>query len=207
VRFADREAAGRALADRLALYAHRPDGIVLGLPRGGVLVAAPVATALGLPADVLVIRKLGLPWAPEVAFGAIGTDPRFDVCDDEAAEHIDPAVLTDLVARERDEAARREWAYRTGRPPLDLTGAVALIVDDGLATGATAMAAIGTARGLGAARVVIAAPVGAPDTCAFLAMHADEVVCAVQPRSFGAVSRWYGQFDEVTDDQVRAALI
>jgi predicted phosphoribosyltransferase len=205
VRYADRREAGTVLAESLADYAGRPDTIVLGLARGGVIVAAAVARALGLPLDTLVIRKLSLPSAPEVAFGAVsalGPDAR-----DPAAEvGMVAGEVARVVDEQRAEAVRRDRAYRVGRPPLDLTGCVAILVDDGLATGATATAATHTARALGATRVVLAVPVGARDTADALAEVADEVVCPLAPDRFVAVSHWYGAFGQVSDDEVRAEL-
>jgi predicted phosphoribosyltransferase len=197
------------LARKLEAYAGRPDAVVLGLARGGVVVAAPVALALDLPMDVLVIRKLGLPWEPEIAFGAVsslGADDHIDVRDESVVAQLAPDVVERVVARERAEATRRELAYRADRAPLDLTGQIALVIDDGLATGATATAAVGAARGLGAARVVLAVPVGAPDTIAVLRRYADEVVCLQTPANFVAVSRWYSSFAEVSDAEVTAEL-
>ncbi|HZN17364.1 MAG TPA: phosphoribosyltransferase family protein [Micromonosporaceae bacterium] len=199
--FRDRAAAGEALGTALAAYADRPDVRVLGLVRGGVPVAVVVARRLGAPLDVLVVRKLGVPWAPEVAFGALGPGGVY-VLNDDVAHRLDRTDIAAVVRREAAELDRRERRYRGGRRPLDLTGQVAVIVDDGLATGATARAAVAVARRLGAQRVVIAAPVGSTEAVALLAAEADEVVCPVAPSGFGAVSRFYTDFRQVDDDTV-----
>ncbi|WP_329105848.1 phosphoribosyltransferase family protein [Micromonospora sp. NBC_01699] len=203
--YRDRVDAGRALADQLADLAGRPDTSVLGLVRGGVPVAAVVAERLGAPLDVLVVRKLGLPQAPEVAFGALGPGG-VRVLNPELADRLDPERIAEVVRREAAELERREQLYRAGRPPLSLDGRTAVIVDDGLATGATARASVAVARRLGAQRVVVAVPVGSPEAYAALATEADQVVCPHRPEQFGAVSRFYEDFREVSDDEVTAAL-
>jgi putative phosphoribosyl transferase len=178
---------------------------VLGIARGGIAVAAPIAQALGRPLDVLVVRKLGLPWAPEVAFGAIGPYG-VDVRAVEAREYLTPVEADAIVASARVEVDRQVDAYRHGRPPLDLTGEIAVLVDDGLATGATAQAAVALANEMHAARVVIAVPVGAERAVAQLELVADDVVCPIVPRIFDAVSRYYDTFGQVDDDEVIALL-
>ncbi|MGW4464434.1 phosphoribosyltransferase [Micromonospora sp. NPDC004704] len=203
--YRDRADAGRALADRLAGLAGRPDLIVLGLVRGGVPVAAAVAERLAAPLDVLVVRKLGLPQAPEVAFGAVGPGG-VRVLNPEIADRLDPDRTAEVVGREMVELERRERLYRAGRPPLSLDGRTAVIVDDGLATGATARASVAVARRLGAQRVVVAVPVGSVQAYAALAEEADEVVCLQRPEDFGAVSRFYEDFHEVPDEEVTATL-
>lgn len=197
--------AGASLGDRLAHLAHRPDVVVLGLVRGGVSVAAAVASRLGAPLDVLVVRKLGMPWAPELAFGALGPGG-IRVLNEGLGERVSPAEMAEVTRREEAEIQRREQRYRSGRPPLNLDGCTAVIVDDGLATGATARAAVAVARGLGAARVVLATPVGSVEACATLAEVADETVCLMQPSDFGAVGQFYEDFHEVSDDEVTAVL-
>jgi len=199
--YRDRVAAGEELAAALAGYADRPETIVLGLVRGGVPVAATVAARLRAPLDVLVVRKLGVPWAPEVAFGALGPAGVY-VLNDEIAERLDRSDIAAVVRQEAAELERREQRYRGGRPPLDLTNRTAVIVDDGLATGATARAAVSVARRLGATRVIVAAPVGSPEAVGLLRAEADEVVCPVAPANFGAVSRFYDDFRQVEDDMV-----
>jgi putative phosphoribosyl transferase len=204
-RFRDRAEGAAALADRLSHYRGRPDVIVLGLVRGGVPVAAVLAERLGAQLDVLVVRKLGLPSMPEVAFGALGPGG-IQVANEDVAARLDPGSIAEVVRRETAELARREQAYRSGRAALDLRGRTALIADDGLATGATARAAVGVARALGAQWVVVAAPVGAADSVRLLGQVADEVVCPVVPGIFGAVSRYYSDFREVGDAEVTRLL-
>lgn len=203
--YRDRAAAGAALADRLSALAGQPDVIVLGLVRGGVPVAAAVANRLHVRLDVLVVRKLGLPEAPEVAFGAVGP-AGVRVLNEEIAGRLGPADIDAVVRREMTELDRRERRYRAGRPPLRLDGRYAVIVDDGLATGATARAAVAVARRLGAERVAMAVPVGAPDAYDALTHEADEVICPHRPATFGAVSAYYADFHEVTDEEVVATL-
>lgn len=203
--YRDRADAGAALAGRLSGLTGRTDVVVLGLVRGGVPVAEVIAERLGVPLDVLVVRKLGMPWAAEVAFGALGPDG-VRVFNDPVAGQLAPDDIAEVTRREQAELDRRERLYRADRPPLDLTGRTAVIVDDGLATGATARAAVQVARHLGARRVVVAVPVGSEEAYEMLAAEADEVVCAQRPPDFGAVSRYYDDFHEVSDDEVTRAL-
>ena len=204
-RFADRADAGRHLAAALASYRGR-DVVVLGLPRGGGPVASEVAAALHAPLDVLVVRKLGVPYQPELAFGAIGEGPDggVRVFNDAVLRHA--GLTDDEVARveetERAELERRRSRYRGGAPGVALAGRVAIIVDDGFATGATARAAAMVARESGAARVIVAAPIGAPDTIAALREVADEVVCPGAPPGFVAVGQGYRDFGQTSDDEV-----
>jgi predicted phosphoribosyltransferase len=200
-RYRDREQAGDVLGRALSGYAGRPDVTVLGLVRGGVPVAARVAGALRVPLDALVVRKLGVPWAPEVAFGALGPGG-VRMLNRSVADQISDADVESVVATEAAELDRRERRYRAGRPPLDLTGRIAIIVDDGLATGATAAAALEVARRLGAVRIVLAAPVASAEAAAWLRPRADELVCPLVPTDFGSVSRFYRHFDQVNDDRV-----
>ena len=206
IRFADRADAGRRLVSALAGYRGR-DVLVLGLPRGGIPVAHQVAEALGAPLDVLVVRKLGVPYQPELAFGAIGEgDVR--VLNDRVLRRIEVSA-EDLAAvedTERVELDRRVRLYRGGRPGLPLAGRVVLIVDDGFATGATARAAALVARAQGAATVVLAAPIGAPETVAHLRGVADDVVCLGMPRSFTAVGQAYDDFSQTSDAEVCSLL-
>jgi putative phosphoribosyl transferase len=205
VTYDNRRHAGDVLAGALTLYAGRADVIVLGLVRGGVPVAARVAAALRAPLDVLVVRKLGVPWSPEVAFGAIGSGGL--VVHNPAVEaRLEPSDIAGVVEAESAELVRREAVYRRGRPPLSLAGRIAIIVDDGLATGATARAAVAVARGLGAARVVVAVPVGSLDALRLLAAEADEIVCPLRPDLFGAVSSYYHSFGQTSDREVIALL-
>jgi putative phosphoribosyl transferase len=205
VTYANREDAGEVLAAHLTRYAGRADVIVLGLVRGGVPVAARVAAALRAPLDVLVIRKLGVPWAPEVAFGAVGPGG-IAVHNPEVESRISPSEVAGVVHAAGEELIRREAMYRGDRPPLDLTGRVAVIVDDGLATGATARAAVAVARDLGASAVVVAIPVGAASSVAALSRVADDVVCPLIPAHFDAVSRFYHTFGQTTDQEVISLL-
>jgi len=204
--YRDRRAAGAALAEHLAGYAGRDDVVVLGLVRGGVPVAAEVARRLGAPLDVLVVRKLGVPWAPEVAFGALGPGG-VRVLNEEIVARLPRPAVAGVLRHEAGELARRERRYRSRRAAIDLAGKVALLVDDGLATGATARAGVAVARELGASRVVVAVPVGAAEAVEQLAVEADEVVCPLQPPVFGAVSRFYDDFGQVTDAEVVSLLV
>ncbi|MGC4885915.1 phosphoribosyltransferase [Micromonospora sp. DT227] len=203
--YRDRTEAGQDLAERLTDLADRPDVVVLALVRGGVPVARVIADRLHAPLDVLVVRKLGVPWAPEVAFGALGPGG-VQVLNDMVAGRISENDRAQVRRREQAELDRREQRYRAGRPPLDLTGRTALIVDDGLATGATARAAVQVARQLGAARVVVAVPVGSPPAYELLAATADTVVSSQLPSDFAAVGAYYDDFHEVSDDEVTHAL-
>ncbi|WP_027661581.1 phosphoribosyltransferase [Salinispora fenicalii] len=203
--FRDRSDAGRTLADRLTALVGDPDVIVLGLVRGGVPVAEVIARRLEAPLDVITVRKLGLPGAPEVAFGAIGPGGA-QVLNERIAGRLSSAEVADVDRQERAELDRRERLYRADRPPLDLTDRTALIVDDGLATGATARAAVQVARHLGARRVVAAAPVGSQEAYELLSAEADQVVCPQHPTGFTAVSAYYDDFHEVSDDEVTATL-
>jgi predicted phosphoribosyltransferase len=203
--FRDRARAGDLLGRALGGYANRTDVSVLGLVRGGVPVAARVARSLRAPLDVLVVRKLGVPWSPEVAFGALGPGG-VRVLKPGVSERLGADEVDAVVAYEQAELTRREFRYRADRPPLDLTGRVAVLVDDGLATGATAAVAVTVARQLGAARTVVAAPVGSPEAVTWLGELADEVCCPVVPEKFGAVSRFYGSFEQVTDAEVTELL-
>lgn len=203
--YRNRADAGEALADRLTGLTGQSDVTVLGLVRGGVPVAEVIAGRLGAPLDVLVVRKLGMPGAPELAFGALGPGG-VQVLNDRLASVLKPDDIAEVNRREQAELERRERLYRAGRPPLELTGRTAVIVDDGLATGATARAAVAVARKLGAKRVVVAVPVGSQEAYEMLAAEADQVVCAQRPPDFGAVSQYYDDFHEVSDDQVTEVL-
>jgi putative phosphoribosyl transferase len=207
IRFANRREAGRILAGGLGAYAARSDVLVLGLPRGGIPVAREVAAALGAPLDVFVVRKLGVPFQPELAMGAIASaDIRVLNADVIRVCRIPEHIIEHVTRVERQELERRERAYRAGRPALTIAGRVAILVDDGLATGSTMRAAVTAVRRLHPSRVVVAVPVGARETCEELATIADEVVCPEMPDQFGAVGAWYEDFSQTTDDEVTAAL-
>jgi erythromycin esterase-like protein/predicted phosphoribosyltransferase len=206
-RFHDRREAGRLLAAKLASYADRPDVIVLALPRGGVPVAYEVAQALRAPLDVFVVRKLGVTGYEELAMGAIATGG-IRVLNKEIVEglRIPDYVIDRVAAEEREELARRERAYRGGRPPLQVRGRTVILVDDGLATGATMRAAVMALRQHEPARIVVAVPTASPETCNELRAEVDEVVCAIMPDPFHAVGYWYEDFTQTTDQEVRELL-
>ena len=202
MRFRDRKDAGRQLAGRLESV-RGPDVVVLGLPRGGVPVAAEVARALGAPLDVIVVRKIGVPGQPELAMGALG-EGGVRVVDERVVRlaHVPPEAFAQAGRREADDLDACVQRFRGGRPPLPLTGRVAVIVDDGIATGSTARAACSVARALGAGRVVLAAPVCARESARALAADADEVVCLHSPRHYGAVGQFYDDFRPTPDSEV-----
>ena len=198
--FTDRADAGQQLAVRLEAYREeRP--VVVGLPRGGMVVAAEVARALGAPLDVLVVRKLGAPGYPEFAVGAIARGET--VLNEEVdAASLPHGYLDRAIAAESHELERREALYRGGRPPVPLAGRTVLVVDDGLATGSTAVAAVRALRRENPRRIILAVPVAAPDSAARLESIADAVVCLDTPPDFRAVSLWYRTFDQTTDSEV-----
>ncbi len=205
--FRDRADAGRTLAADLAHLAGRDDVVVLALPRGGVPVAYEVAGALQAPLDVFLARKLGVPGQPELAMGAIasgGVRVLHQAVIDALA--ITPEAIEIVAAREGAELARREQLYRRGRPPLDVAGRTVVVVDDGLATGATMRAAVIALRAQLAGRIVVAVPVGPKETCDEMAGEADEVVCARIPRSFQSVGQWYDDFSPTTNEEILALL-
>jgi erythromycin esterase-like protein/predicted phosphoribosyltransferase len=206
-RFRDRAEAGSRLAGQLRQYAGRDDVVVLGLPRGGVPVAYEVASELGVPLDVYLVRKLGLPGHEELAFGAIATGG-VRVLNKELIERLGlpPEWVEAIDAKERRELERRERAYRGERPPPDLAGRTVILVDDGLATGSTMLAAVQAARQDDPAKVVVAVPVAAPEVCETLRQVADEVVCAATPQPMRAVGLWYEDFSQTSDDEVRELL-
>ncbi|HET6265556.1 MAG TPA: phosphoribosyltransferase [Usitatibacter sp.] len=206
-RFHDRADAGRTLASQLAAYAGRHDVVVLGLPRGGVPVAAEVARVLRAPLDVFVVRKLGVPGQEEVAMGAIASGG-VEVRNPHVVRSlsISDDVFHDVAERERRELERREQEFRGTRPLPRLAGKTVIVVDDGLATGASMRAALAALRGLRPARIVVAVPVGALETCASLRAQADEVVCAMAPEDFLSVGAWYEDFEQTTDAEVKKAL-
>ena len=205
--FRDRVEAGALLAEHLSGYRDRNDVVVLALPRGGVPVACEVARALGVPFDVFVVRKLGVPGHEELAMGAIATGGvrlvNHDVVD---ALGIPQTVIDAVAQRELIELDRRERLYRGTRSPVNLVNRTVILVDDGLATGSTMRAAVAAARQQQPARVVVAVPVGAPSTCSDLGREADLVVCVRTPEPFVAVGLWYRDFTPTSDEEVRALL-
>lgn len=205
--FDNRRDAGRRLAGALQHYANRPDVLVLALPRGGVPVAFEVAQVLNVPLDVFLVRKLGVPGHEELAMGAIATGGVIVLNDGVVqALHITRQELDRVAAAEREELARRERAYRGDRPPPDLTGCTAILIDDGLATGSTMRAAASALRQQGPARIVIAVPVSSPQTCQELAAEVDEIVCLITPEMFYAVGMWYIDFSPTADEEVHSLL-
>jgi predicted phosphoribosyltransferase len=201
--FADRRDAGRALAAALGHLRGRPDLLVLGLSRGGVPVAAEVARSLGAELDVFVVRKLGLPSQPELAMGAIASGGIRVLNDDVVAEAGVPAeVIERVTRREETELRTRERRYRGDRPPAPIEGRTVVLVDDGLATGATMRAAVEAVRTQRPADVVVAVPVAAAETCGRLARSGVHVVCPLTPDPFVAVGQWYRDFAPVTDGEV-----
>ncbi|HEU5080019.1 MAG TPA: phosphoribosyltransferase [Opitutaceae bacterium] len=210
--YRDRTEAGRVLADAVnaAGVSEKIDGsdaVVLALPRGGVPVGYEVAHKLGAALDVFVVRKLGLPAQPELAMGAIASGGVL-VLNDAVVSHL--GVTEDEIAavaqRESEELARREKSYRENRRPADVSGRVAILVDDGLATGSTMRAAIAAVKQLDVARIVVAVPVGAKETCSELAHEVDLLICPLQPRSLFAIAQWYDDFSQTTDEEVRECL-
>jgi len=204
--FRDRTEAGRRLAGRLSAW-RDAEVVVLGLPRGGVPVAAEVARALHAPLDVLVVRKVGVPWQPELALGAVG-EGRAAVLNESvvAACDLPPETLRRLIDRAAAEVAGVVSDLRDGSPPVDVEGRTVLVVDDGVATGATARAAAAVLRQRGAVHVVLAVPVAAPETAERLGKDYDEVVCVDLPERLGSVGEWYLRFGQVSTAEVRQIL-
>jgi len=206
-RFRNRADAGRQLAEKLTAYANKPDVLVLALPRGGVPVGFEVADALGAPLDVLLVRKLGVPGYEELAMGAVATGG-LRVLNEEIVRGlgIPETEIDAIVARELEELARRERLYRGGSPPPDVIGRTVILVDDGLATGATMRAAVQALKQQQPARIVVAVPTASPDTCEALRAEADDVICTMTPDPFLAVGHWYEDFSQTTDEEVRDLL-
>lgn len=205
--FRDRHDAGRRLAQNLAVYANRADVLVLALPRGGVPVAYEVARALGAPLDVFIVRKLGVPGYEELAMGAVATGG-VRVLNQEIVHGLaipDHAIDT-AAAREQQELSRRERLYRDGRPSPDVHGKTVILVDDGLATGATMRAAVEALKQQQPACIVVAVPTASPETSEALRAEADEVIAAMTPKPFFSVGHWYDDFTQTTDDEVRDLL-
>src|SRR5947208_7072685 len=205
--FENRAEAGRQLAEKLDKYAGRDDVIVLGLARGGVPVAFEVAQRLHAPLDVFIVRKLGVPGFEELAAGAIASGGVRVLNQDvvRAIPHAEEAIEA-VTARETAELERREQIYREGRPPPALRGRIAILVDVGLATGAPMRAAVKALRQRGAAKIVVAVPVGPPDTCHEIEEQTDETICLSTPEFFQAVGQYYEDFSQTTDEDVRELL-
>lgn len=205
--FQDRTEAGRLLAEALEPY-RGPDTLVLGIPRGGVVVAAEVARALGAPLDVVIARKIGAPTQPELAIGAVVSGDHLRLLDDDAIRYL--RVPEEYIERETDrqfaEIARRMQLYRGDRPLPEIRSRTVIVVDDGIATGYTLRAALAGLRRLAPARLVVAVPVAPPSTCAEMRAHADDVVCLETPEPFMAVGAWYEDFDQTSDTEVKHLL-
>src|ERR1051325_1854408 len=201
--FHDRIEAGQLLALELARYAHRPDVLVLGLPRGGVVVASEVARQLGAPLDIFLVRKLGTPHNEELALGAIASGG-VRVLNGELVERlgISDQMIDAIAGREQLELERRERAYRGHRPPVDVEGKIVLLIDDGIATGATMHAAVDALRQQGAAKIVVAVPTAAASSLEEVRAEADEVVAVIAPTDFYGVGQWYENFTQTTDEEV-----
>ena len=200
--------AGRLLARKLEAYGGRDDVIVLGLARGGVPVAYAVASHLRLPLDVVIVRKLGVPGQRELAMGAIASGG-VRVVNQDVLRYLGPhseKILETESAKEAVDLARREVEYRDGRPPLEVRQRTVILVDDGLATGASMRAAATALRAKGAAKIVVAVPVGSPETCHELEVEVDEIICAIAPRWFHSVGQCYKDFSQTTDDEVRGLI-
>src|SRR5438876_8348534 len=205
--FQDRREAGRQLAERLADYRDRPEVLVLALPRGGVPVGFEVAKALGAPLDVFLVRKLGLPGHEELAMGAIASGG-VRVLNEEVVNtlRVSDEVINAVAKKELRELERRERLYRGDRPAPDVQGRIVILVDDGLATGSTMRAAVQALRQQQPARIIVAVPVGAAETCSEFQNEADETVCAQTPEPFYAVGLWYSDFSQTTDEEVHELL-
>ena len=205
--FPNRAEAGRHLAEKLDKYAGRDDVLVLGLPRGGVPVAYEVAQRLGAPLDVFIVRKLGVPGFEELALGAIASGG-IRVLNDDVLRALPNAnqLIESVTAKEIEELERREQRYRDGRPAPEPRGRIVILVDDGLATGATMRAAVAALRQRGAAKIVVAVPVGAADTCREFEAEVDEAVCVIASEWFQAVGQYYDDFSQISDEEVRELL-
>ncbi len=205
--FADRAEAGRALAAELATHKLDADVVVLALPRGGLPVGREVAKAFGAPLDVVIVRKVGVPWQPELAMGAIASGS-FQTLDEDLvrALGIPREEIDAVIAKESAEVARREQLYRKGRQALDVRGQTVVLVDDGLATGSTMLVAARFIRSLDPSRLLIAVPVGSVQACKRLRSQADELICLATPEPFVAVGQWYADFRQVTDAEAQRCL-
>ena len=207
LKFRNRTEAGQVLASKLRAYADRPDVLVLALPRGGVPVAYEVASALNAPLDVFLVRKLGVPGQEELAMGAIASGG-VRVLNEGVLQYLQvgPGAVDRVAAREEQEIMRREREYRGSRPPVQIGGRTVILIDDGLATGATMRAAAEALRTQHPARLIVAVPVAASATCDEFRHLVDDVVCAVTPEPFYAVGAWYEDFSQTTDEEVRSLL-
>ena len=205
--FRDRHHAGAALATLLERYRDDPEVLVLALPRGGVPVGFEVARHLHRPLDLFLVRKLGVPGHEELAFGAIASGGIRVISESLVrAVGVPRHMIEAVTTRERNELERREQAYRPGQPPLDVNGKTVIVVDDGLATGSTMLAAVRALRAMHASRIVVAVPVASEEACRLIAAEADEAVCGATPCDFRAVGQWYDDFNQTTDDEVRKLL-
>jgi putative phosphoribosyl transferase len=205
--FRDRRDAGRILAQRLSAYAGHPDVLILALPRGGVPVAYEVAMALSAPLDIFIVRKLGLPGHEELAIGAIASGGIRVLNDDIIRVLNIPKEVINIVAqRELQELQRREKNYRGDRPAPEVRERTVILIDDGLATGASMRAAVAGLRTQHPARLIVAVPTAAPETCEAFEAEVDEIICAITPEPFYGVGRWYEDFSQTTDEEVRAFL-
>ncbi|MBI3440811.1 MAG: phosphoribosyltransferase [Proteobacteria bacterium] len=203
--FCDRAGAGQELAKALAVYKERPDVVLLALPRGGVPVAHEVAKALSLPLDVWLVRKLGMPDHEELAMGAIAMGG-VHYLNPSLAAQLEQQEIERVIAKEEIELQRRDTLYRQGRPLPQLQGKTVIVIDDGLATGATMRAAVESLRQLQAGRIIVAAPVGSVSACRELSFIADEVICPYAPENFYGVGQWYADFSQTTDKEVQDIL-
>jgi predicted phosphoribosyltransferase len=205
--FRDRTEAGKLLAEQLTAYANRHEYVVLALPRGGVPVAFEIARALHAPLDVMLVRKLGVPGQEELAMGAIATGGVRILNNDVVRFlNIPGAVIDKITTREQQELERRERLYRGDRPVYEVHGRIVILVDDGIATGATMHAAVAALKQRQPARIIIAVPTAAPSTCDEFAAEVDELVCVIRPEPFVAVGYWYRQFSQISDEEVRLLL-
>jgi predicted phosphoribosyltransferase len=206
-RYRDRTHAGRCLGSLLSGYAGKDEVVVLALPRGGVPVGLEIARTLGAPLEVFVVRKLGVPGHEELAFGALASGG-VRVLNEDVVRRLGltPDLIDAISERERGELERREHLYRGGRPPIALSGRTVIIVDDGLATGASMRAAIAAVQAQAPGRIVVAVPTAAAETCSLLRAEVDELVAPLMPENFQAVSLWYEYFEQLTDAEVRALL-
>lgn len=205
--FRDRAEAGRKLAERVTRATNDPNTLVLGLPRGGVPVAFEIARALEAELDVFLVRKLGLPGHEELAIGAIASGGIRVLNESLVTElHLSPKIIDQIAAREERELQRREELYRQGKPPLPVQGRAVILVDDGLATGASMKAAAQALRLQGPKRIMVAVPVAAEKICDEFRMNVDEIVCAYTPEPFLAVGVWYENFSQTTDEEVQQLL-